>query len=523
MKSFISLSLVALVGCHGSFADESPRDGSTDTHLGTDADDDRDASTDASEFDVGLDAFADTSSDTAADAATDTTDTTDTANDTTDAATDAATDTTDTTDTATDTTDAATDTTDTAPPRDEWLVGSGWTNVPFAPRRDETVTFRFDVRARARNINGVAGITLSRARAYSDVAMIVRMNELGNIDARDGADYAADRALPYLPDTIYTVVFEANLRRATYDVFVTPEGGSPITVRRGASFRADRVVDEVDHLTFYEPADQMDVGNLFIDGEAIPMDTVAPPDALYAVDFESSPLGNYTDDEIREDWPGTRWANPNDRVTVREEGGNRFLRVDYPRGGVGPGEGGAQWRVDFMGALGRTFDELYVSYRIRFRDGFDFVRGGKLPGLLGGVGNTGGDRPDGTDGWSGRMMWRRLGAAVQYLYHPDQPSIYGEDLPWSEGGERRFPTNRWITVTHRIVMNTPGARDGIVQGWFDGTLALDRRDIRFRDVDSFAIDGFYFSTFFGGSGSEWAPSRDETIDFDDFVFSEDPL
>ena len=31
------------------------------------------------------------------------------------------------------------------------------------------------------------------------------------------------------------------------------------------------------------------------------------------------------------------------------------------------------------------------------------------------------DVPDGTDGWSGRMMWREDGAATQYLYHPDQP------------------------------------------------------------------------------------------------------
>jgi Polysaccharide lyase 14 len=36
---------------------------------------------------------------------------------------------------------------------------------------------------------------------------------------------------------------------------------------------------------------------------------------------------------------------------------------------------------------------------------------------------------------------------------------------------------------------------------------------------AYPLDGLYFSTFFGGSGSDWAPPKDETIDFDGFVIS----
>ena len=150
-----------------------------------------------------------------------------------------------------------------------------------------------------------------------------------------------------------------------------------------------------------------------------------------------------------------------------------------------------------------------MSYRVRFEDGFDFVRGGKLRGLAGGAGNTGGNRPNGSDGWSGRMMWRRGGDAVQYVYHPDQPGIYGEDFRW----ERRFEPGRWHTVEHRFAMKGPGMHDGILQAWFDGQEALYVDDLRFRDVDSFAIDQFYISTFFGGGDSTWAPARDEYILF----------
>jgi hypothetical protein len=39
------------------------------------------------------------------------------------------------------------------------------------------------------------------------------------------------------------------------------------------------------------------------------------------------------------------------------------------------------------------------------------------------------------------------------------------------------------------------------------------------DVDTFAIDAFAFSTFFGGSDPSWAPQQDEHISFDLFVIT----
>lgn len=245
-----------------------------------------------------------------------------------------------------------------------------------------------------------------------------------------------------------------------------------------------------------------------------------PHGELFRVTFEEATPGPYDRDDLEAAWGDVLWASI-DRVEVRPgdaDSDGRFLRVHYPEGGVGPGEGGAQFRV----ALPASFDRLFVAYRVRFAPGFDFVRGGKLPGLIGGEGNTGGETPDGTDGWSARMMWRTDGDAVQYVYHPEQPGTYGEDFPWDRDGQRRFD-DAWHVVEHEIVMNTPGANDGAVRGWWDGELALERTGVRFRDVDTFAIDGFYFSTFFGGGDPSWAPTRDEHVDFDRFVFSTTPI
>jgi hypothetical protein len=72
----------------------------------------------------------------------------------------------------------------------------------------------------------------------------------------------------------------------------------------------------------------------------------------------------------------------------------------------------------------------------------------------------------------------------------------------------------WYTVTQRIVMNTPGKADGLVEGFIDGKLCAVQEGIRFRDIADLKIDRIFFAVFFGGSGVP--PSKTETISFDDF-------
>ncbi len=248
---------------------------------------------------------------------------------------------------------------------------------------------------------------------------------------------------------------------------------------------------------------------------------LAPSSArtIFSQDFNIAPLGAYGPSALAAGWMG---AAPiagvrQSRTSVIEGAAaqeGRSLQVLYPEGGVGSSAGGALWKM----SVGR-FDDLYCAYYVRFEPDFDFVKGGKLPGLAGGAANTGGRKPVGTDGWSARMMWRARGKVVQYVYHVDQPTNYGEDFHWDHAGQRFFRPGIWHRVEHRIVINTPGQRDGVVQGWFDGVLALDRRDVRFRDVDAFAIDAFAFSTFFGGSDPTWAPPKDERVTFDQFIIA----
>ena len=197
------------------------------------------------------------------------------------------------------------------------------------------------------------------------------------------------------------------------------------------------------------------------------------------------------------------------------------MKVSYPKGKGGFRVSGAEWKLRFN----KTYNELYCSYSLKFSDSFDFVLGGKLPGLIGGKVNTGGNPPNGFDGWSARMMWRPGGYIVQYVYHPDQRKKWADDFPWSKGflSSFGFEPNVWYIVEHHIKMNTPGEFDGVLEGWLNGELALKEEKLRFRNTSQFGIDSFYFSTFFGGSGYRWAPTKDEYILFDNFVISTQPI
>ncbi len=215
--------------------------------------------------------------------------------------------------------------------------------------------------------------------------------------------------------------------------------------------------------------------------------------------------------------------------------GEQSARVTYHAPGSGPEDAngygpddGVQYLMRFANLTPAVsaLDEAYLRYYVRFDPGFDFVLGGKLPGLVGGEANTGGDVPNGTDGWSARMMWRAGGKVVQYVYHPEIAE-YGEDMDWSQGGQRYFAPGKWHCVETQILMNSvidgAGQHDGVVRSWFDGDLALERTNVRFRDVDTLKIDGLYFSTFFGGSDATWAPAENQGAQFDNFVVSRAPI
>ena len=89
------------------------------------------------------------------------------------------------------------------------------------------------------------------------------------------------------------------------------------------------------------------------------------------------------------------------------------LRVTYQEGSYSHDTGGAQLYTLWNTTDGSSFNSMMVTYEVAFDAGFDWVKGGKLPGLRGGLnssGCSGGNESNGMDCFSSRIMWRMGGS-----------------------------------------------------------------------------------------------------------------
>ncbi|MES2801210.1 MAG: hypothetical protein V4654_01855 [Bdellovibrionota bacterium] len=154
-----------------------------------------------------------------------------------------------------------------------------------------------------------------------------------------------------------------------------------------------------------------------------------------------------------------------------------------------------------------------ISYEVKFEKSFDFVRGGKLPGLCGGKNASGGIPANGTNGFSARMMWRKNGRLVSYVYHVNQKSKYGDDFQWITSAKKdiQLTPGAWHKIKFTVSVNDLGQSNGAIKGYFDGVLAFEKHDLLFRTTDIIAVDQLCFNTFFGGNDTTWAPSKEERL------------
>ena len=96
-------------------------------------------------------------------------------------------------------------------------------------------------------MNGVTGVALGTADAYTDLGVIVRFNPSGFLDARNGGAYRATQTIPYTAGTRYRVRLVVNVPKHTYSVFVTPDGGAEQTLATNYAFRTEqRIVPRLD-------------------------------------------------------------------------------------------------------------------------------------------------------------------------------------------------------------------------------------------------------------------------------------
>jgi hypothetical protein len=247
----------------------------------------------------------------------------------------------------------------------------------------------------------------------------------------------------------------------------------------------------------------------------------APAPAWTALDFGKEP-GPYTVAAWKAGWPGCEYEDgvKEGRFAIVVTDGVPWLRTTYPKGSYRPDDGGGGWRYP-LPKVKADNPAAEVQYTVLFEEDFDFVKGGKLPGLCGGPKTiTGGDAVSGKEGWSARVMWRKEGRGQAYVYHMNQPEKYGDEFDFPK--TFRFALGVPSTIRLRVTMNTPGQRDGTLRVWVQDELLVEKTDMEWRAVPEIGVDSILFNTFHGGNDSEWAPSRDCHARFSGFAWRTEP-
>ncbi|RXW21637.1 hypothetical protein EST38_g4206 [Candolleomyces aberdarensis] len=191
------------------------------------------------------------------------------------------------------------------------------------------------------------------------------------------------------------------------------------------------------------------------------------------------------------------------------------LQVTYPAKSFSHETGGTQFFNLWNNTSGGNFLSMILTYELAFEDGFDWVKGGKLPGLRGGLNSTGcsgGNQPTG-DCFSARLMWRKNANGEVYAYIPTTNDICSRrgvicnsDFGTSfNRGSFGFTTGRWNRVTILTQLNNPpNVANGQMRVYYNDEQVVDAEGLQIRNTDQVSINGLFFSTFFGGNDDSWA-------------------
>jgi len=123
-------------------------------------------------------------------------------------------------------------------------AGTTWQNSPFASQTG-TFTAVFDGTPSASPINSVMGLSHGAQTAYTGFATLARFNPSGNIDARSGSAYTAASTIPYSGGKTYHFRLAVNIPAHTYSIFVTPPGGTELTVGTNFNFRTEQATASI--------------------------------------------------------------------------------------------------------------------------------------------------------------------------------------------------------------------------------------------------------------------------------------
>ena len=245
--------------------------------------------------------------------------------------------------------------------------------------------------------------------------------------------------------------------------------------------------------------------------------TPAIPDITFTVynswDFETEDLGFYSDAEARQDFD-VRTLNSHSTGYIVDEiinnASTQVLRVTHAANQLTYG-------YELFADLNEDYDELYLSYNVKFSENFSSTRGGKIPGLGGFPGFTANVCPLPTQGFTVANLFKRAGFSTTYHYDQTkgycawsgdaEPVVYMTDTIWMNNGQ-------WYNITQRVRINTftgsTANADGINEIWIDGRMMYQETNVKYLGTqnDTLKIDALKMMHFYGGDNiADYAPKQ----------------
>lgn len=116
---------------------------------------------------------------------------------------------------------------------------TAWKNNAFAAP-SAAFSARFTAVPSGAKIDGVTGLSQGAATGFPSLAVAVRFNNTGYLDARNGGVYAADASIPYTAGAVYAFRLAVDPAVKRYSVWVTPPGASERALATNYAFRTEQ-------------------------------------------------------------------------------------------------------------------------------------------------------------------------------------------------------------------------------------------------------------------------------------------
>jgi hypothetical protein len=232
-------------------------------------------------------------------------------------------------------------------------------------------------------------------------------------------------------------------------------------------------------------------------------------------------------------------AGKNNRVKADKDG----VTITMPKGGYASGGG---VNLKFLPDGIKKSSEVTLEYELFIPKDYDFNKGGKI-GLGFNINDgTGGKSWKKNDG-SYRLMWRRGGQCVSYLYLPTDQGAYvpgkvdcpllknqgrkfmeaisnkapaaGLDLFRFTSKKMHFKRGEWNKIRMSARLNDPKKNNGFVELSLNGTSMVADDMVWTANPGDNKFTQLQMACWFGGSDRSWAPKKDESIKIRNAVYT----